>query len=175
MKTFFGWSFTSSRQHWKITISAGVVVVAGAVVALVVWLMPDGSPPTVVYTNVSANFKVCLLSTTRDTADTNRVWPAIQAATRRAAINAQHVTAPAGPSDQVVPYLNSLIALHCGLIITAGPDLTPPAMDAAKTHPPQRFLVQPPHEPLANVDSIPDQPDALTALVAAAVPAPPAH
>ncbi|WP_236795282.1 hypothetical protein [Amycolatopsis sp. GM8] len=175
MRAISRWSFSVLRRHWKITIPTGIVVVAGIALAIVMWVLPDSPPQAVVYTNVSANFKACLLSTTRDADDSEHVWPAIQAAGTRAAINAQHITAPAGTSDQLVPYLNSLISLHCGLIITAGTDLTQPALDVAKTHPQQRFLIQPPHDPLANVDSIPSQPDALTALVAAAAPTTPAR
>lgn len=174
VKSFFGQILSLLRHHWKITTIVGVVVLAGAAAAAV-WLLPEGSAPAVAYTNVSTNYRVCLLSTTGDTDDTGRVWPAIQAASTRAAINAQHITAPAGRDEQLVPYVNSLISLHCGLIITVGTDLTQPTVDVAKTHPQQRFLVQPPHEPMANVESLPDQPEALTALVASAAPAVPAH
>lgn len=162
--------------HKKITIPTGIGVIGGIIAVLVFVLTTPSTPEAITYTDLSRNFRVCLLSTTRDAADVNRLWPAVQAASRKVAINAEHVTAPAGTNDELVPYLNSLIAIHCGLIITAGHDLTEPTIAVAKTHPQQHFLIPSPHDTLPNVDSVPEQPDALTTTVVsaaqAATPAP---
>lgn len=155
-------------KHKKITIPSSIVIVAGIGAAVLFLLLPDPAPEAITYTNLSTNFRVCAISTTNDATDSGRLWPAIQAATHKAAINAEHITAPAGTSDTLMPYLNSLIAMHCGLIITVGQDLTEPAITVAKTHPQQHFLVPQPHEPVTNVDPLPQEPDALTTTVVSA-------
>ncbi|HWD03249.1 MAG TPA: hypothetical protein VG674_12440 [Amycolatopsis sp.] len=151
------------RRNWKITTQIGVVIV-GAIV-----LLTSGpAPQAIAYANVSRNYRVCLLSTTNDTADTNRIWPAIQAATTRAPINAEHVTAPTGTPDQLTPYLNSLLSLHCGLIIGAGPDLAGPIATLAKTHPNQHFLAAERPPGSVNVNAIPRQANDLTIAIVTA-------
>jgi hypothetical protein len=164
-------AFTSLWKNKKITIPTGVVLIAGIVVSVVFLLTSTSGPKPITYANLSPNFRVCLLSTTNDAADAGRLWPAVQAATGKAAINAEHITAPAGTSDTLVPYLNSLIAMHCGLIISAGEDLTQPTITVAKTHPQQHFLAPQPDETLSNVTPIPQQPEALTTTVVAAAQA----
>ena len=43
------------------------------------------------------------------------VWRAIQTATTRATINAQHITAPTGPTATLLPYLNSAVRMRLRL------------------------------------------------------------
>jgi hypothetical protein len=156
--------FSALRRNWKITAPAATIV-AGAAAAGVLLLAPGAEPQAVTYANVSRNYRVCMLSTTKDADDANRAWPAIQAATGRAPINAQRVKAPAGTVDQLAPYLNSLLSLHCGLIIGAGPDLLAPIEAAAKSHPNQHFLASNPKNGTANVKAIPSKAEDLTAAV----------
>jgi hypothetical protein len=166
--------FSALLRHWKITAPATVVVIGAAVAVIVATTDPE--PAAVAYANVSRNFRVCMLATTNDTPEANRVWPASQTAAARAPINAERVTAPVGTSDQLVPYVNGLVALHCGVIITAGPELAAPVAAVAKTHPGQRFLAagQPPAA--ANVETLPGRPEDLTAaLLTAAQHGNPAH
>ncbi|WP_406642517.1 hypothetical protein [Amycolatopsis sp. WGS_07] len=166
--------FSALLKHWKITAPIGVATVGAAVTAII--LTTSSEPAAVAYANVSRNFRVCMLTTTKDTADASRVWPAIQAATAHAPINAERVTAPAGTDTQLVPYVNSLIALRCGLIIGAGHDLTAPLTSAAKSHATQHFITLDKPDGPANVAAMPAQPADLTAAVlAAANTASPAH
>ncbi|WP_329072599.1 hypothetical protein [Amycolatopsis sp. NBC_01480] len=139
-----------------------------AIVAAVVVLTPSPEPEAVAYANVSRNYRVCMLSTTTDAVQADRLWPAVQAATTRTPINAERVTAPTGTSDQLTPYLNSLIAQHCRLIVAPGPDLAAPAATAAQAHPDQHFLTSA-QPTAANVSTIPARPaDLTTAIVTAA-------
>lgn len=166
--------FSAFLKHWKITTPIAVAIIGAAVTAIV--LTTSSEPATVAYANVSRNFRVCMLTTTKDTADANRVWPAIQAATAHAPVNVERVTAPAGTDTQLAPYVNSLIALHCGLIVGAGHDLTAPVTSAAKTHANQHFLTLDKPDGPANVAAIPAQPAALTAdILAVANIAAPTH
>jgi basic membrane lipoprotein Med (substrate-binding protein (PBP1-ABC) superfamily) len=144
------------------------VVIVGAAITAVVLLTSGPAPQAIAYANVSRNYRVCLLSTTKDAAETDRIWPAVQAATTRAPINAEHVTAPAGTPDQLTPYLNSLLSLHCGLIIGAGPDLVAPISTAAKRHPNQHFITSEKPPGSANISSIPREPSDLTAAIVTA-------
>ena len=166
--------FSALLKHWKITTPIAVAIVGAAIAAIV--LITSSEPATVAYANVSRNFRVCMLTTTKDTADANRVWPAIQAATARAPVNAERVPAPAGTDTQLAPYVNSLIALHCGLIVGAGHDLTAPLTSAAKSHENQHFLTLDKPDGPANVAAMPTQSADLTAAVLAAARTPaPAH
>lgn len=166
--------FSAFLKHWKITAVVAVAIVGAAVAAIV--LSTSSEPASVAYANVSRNFRVCMLTTTKDTADANRVWPAIQAATARAPVNAERVTAPAGTDTQLAPYVNSLIALHCGLIVGAGHDLTAPLTSAAKSHANQHFLTLDKPDGPANVAAMPTRPADLTgAVITASRTATPAH
>ncbi len=143
------------RGHRRAVYGTGaaVVVIVAVTIGLVLANQPAPGMP-VVYTNISRNFKTCLLTTT---ADNSTVWTAIQAAARNRPINAQHVVAPSGPAGELVPYLNSLLALHCQLIVTAGPDLAGPLATVAKTHPGQRFAnISKTSTGLPNVHDLPD-------------------
>jgi len=158
--------FSTLRKNWKIAAPTAVVVLAATVAAV---LATTGSEPAAVaYANVSRNFRVCMLATTKDTADADRIWPAIQAATGRAPINAERVTAPAGTDAQLTPYVNSLLSLHCGLIVGAGHDLSGPISSAAKSHASQRFLTLDKTEVATNIALVPAAPADLTAAVVAA-------
>lgn len=92
------------------------------------------------YTNISRHFKVCLLTTTAQPATTGPVWTAVQEAVSHKAINAQHVVAPAGPTSTLVPYVNSLLALHCQLAVTAGPELVDALDTVAESHHDHQFV-----------------------------------
>lgn len=122
------------RLRLLLAIGASVVVVAGIVVGVVLATRP-GSPRAVPYTNISRNYKVCLLTDGSDAANT--VWPAFQRAAQGRPINAQHITVPAHSSP--TPFLNSLVDLHCGLIATSGSDLATSLDDAAQANPRQDY------------------------------------
>jgi basic membrane lipoprotein Med (substrate-binding protein (PBP1-ABC) superfamily) len=155
----------AARRNKKTTLIATSSVVAVAIAGVLLDLLASPSPHSITYTNISQNFRVCLLTTTPDPHNTADVWPAVQSATTEAAINAQRISAPAGTPDQLAPYLNSLIAMKCGLIITTGSDLIEPTITVAKTHPHQHFLTTTAGTGLANVGTLPDQPAALTTAV----------
>lgn len=88
-------------------------------------------------TNISRNFKACLM-TTADDAQTG-VWPALQHAAHQQPINLQRIVSPNAGTVELEPYLNILIALHCQLIITAGNNMTPTLAAVAKAHPNLKF------------------------------------
>lgn len=145
---------TTLRKRWRLLTALVAGVVIAAVAAVLVF---TGSPPPqhVAYTNISRNFKTCLLSTTDDPTDATRTWQAIQAATKHAAINAQHITAPAGPTTQLLPYANSLVALHCQLIVTTGDTLHDTLITTAQHNPHLHFLNIGTTTSLPNVHTIP--------------------
>lgn len=146
------------RHRRKIAygIGAAVVLIAAITTAVIISSQP-AAPQPVAYNNISRNFKTCLLTTNANTTLTASAWTAIQTAARNRPINAQHLVAPAGAIDTLIPYLNSLISLHCQLIITAGPDLTTTLTTVAKTYPHQQFAnISPVTTNLANVRDLPD-------------------
>jgi basic membrane lipoprotein Med (substrate-binding protein (PBP1-ABC) superfamily) len=128
-----------SRPKAVYWTGAAIVIIVAIITDVVV--MANRSTPTqpVAYTNISRNFKACLLTTTADTTEATPDWVEVQAAAQNRPINAQHVVAPSGSTSELVPYLNSLLALHCQLIITAGPDLSAALGTVAKAHPQQQF------------------------------------
>lgn len=153
------------RQQILVALRSRRTFVTGTLIALCVAAVFVGislsgsksAAPPIVYTNVSRNFKTCLLTTTTDSASTAAVWPAVQAAARNKPINAQHVVAPGGPTTELVPYVNSLLALHCSLAITAGADLTDAVVTVAEAHPDERFVnVSSRGAELGNVQDVPD-------------------
>jgi hypothetical protein len=141
-----------------VIIVSALLVAAAGVVAVIVVTKNDSQPPTkpIVYANVSQNFKACLLTTANDSVDVPTVWSAIQMATSRAPINAQHLTIPPAARQDLTPYLNSLLALHCRLIVTAGGELRDTLVAVAKLHPEQHFANVGLATGLANVHDFPD-------------------
>lgn len=152
-----------NRGKW-IAVVSGAVVIA-AIAWFVVSQHGQPSRQQVAYTNVSRNYRVCFASTSPETAAA--AWHATQAAAAHAAINAQQVTVPTAPASQEVPYLNGLLALKCGVIITAGADLHDAATTVAKANPHQAFINVGSVLDLPNVRDLVD-PSGITELVVAA-------
>jgi basic membrane lipoprotein Med (substrate-binding protein (PBP1-ABC) superfamily) len=143
------------RRLWA-ALGTAAVIAAGVTIGLVL-SHQDNSPQPVAYTNISRNFKACLLTTTADQTQTMQVWHAVQAAARHRPINAQHVLVTPGTTSAMVPYLNSLLSLHCGLIITAEPGITNALTTVAKDHPQQSFAnLSGVTTNLANIQDLPD-------------------
>jgi hypothetical protein len=119
-------------------ITAAVLAIA-AVVVIVSW--PNSATTTpIAYTNISRNYKTCLITTTGDATQAAPMWKAIQTATTRAPINAQQLIPPTGTTAELLPYFNSLLALHCQLVVAAGPDLTDALTATATANPRVHFL-----------------------------------
>ncbi|HEV3358529.1 MAG TPA: hypothetical protein VG247_17165 [Pseudonocardiaceae bacterium] len=123
-------------------LAAGItaaVFVATTISVIVAW---PNKPATqqVAYTNISRNYKTCLLTTTQNSFQAAPIWKAIRQATTHAPINAQQLTPPTGTTAQLVPYFNSLIALHCQLIVTTGTDLTDALATTATNNPDSHFV-----------------------------------
>lgn len=158
-----------NRRALGYAIAGAVVLIAAIVTIVIITSQPAPTRPAA-YNNISRNFKTCLLTTTADTALTATDWAAIQTATQNRPINAQHLVAPTGPTETLIPYLNSLLALHCQLIISAGTDLTATLTTVAKNHPQQRFAnISPIKTGLRNVrDLADDAPASITDLVTTA-------
>jgi hypothetical protein len=119
---------------------AGTVAIV-AVVGLVAGCGRRSSS-SVAVTDLSRNFKVCMLATSRTAPSVSGpAWNAIRDASERtAAVNAEQLTAPAGPPSGQVPYFGSLVSLKCRLIVVAGPELRAALTTAAKGNPAQQFL-----------------------------------
>ncbi|HEX5404805.1 MAG TPA: hypothetical protein VFX16_21160 [Pseudonocardiaceae bacterium] len=127
------------KKRFLAALSAAIVVLGAGLTIGITRLDGHHDTQHVAYTNISGNFKACLLTTTADTQQTAPTWSAIQSTARRRAINAQHLVAPPGTASSLVPYLNSLLSLNCQLIITAGADLVPALTTVAPLHPHQSF------------------------------------
>lgn len=128
-------------DHRALTVGIAALAVAiAAVVTILVWPGSPTTTPRVAYTNISRNYKTCLLTTAQNAAQAAPVWKALQNATTRAPINAQQLTATDGATDQLTPYFNTLIALHCQLIVTTGTDLTDALTTVASSNPRSHFL-----------------------------------
>lgn len=159
------------RNHRNKAYGAGaaVLVIAAIIIGVVLTNQPTPTQP-IAYTNISRNYKTCLLTTTAYTTATAPDWTAIQTAARNRPINAQHLVAPSETTNDLAPYLNSLLALHCQLIITAGPDLPATLAQIAKTHPQQQFAnISQTTTGLPNVHDQPDStPTTITNLVTTA-------
>jgi basic membrane lipoprotein Med (substrate-binding protein (PBP1-ABC) superfamily) len=145
------------RHHPKTSISAAAALITAAVIIIVVAVSGSPAPSQqIAYTNISRNFKACLLNTTTNVTTATATWQAIQKATTNTPINAQHITAPAGPTPTLVPYLNGLLALHCQLIVTTGDDLHDTLNAIATAHPQQAFLnISNAPTTLTNIHTIP--------------------
>ena len=129
-----------AARHRALTAGITAAVIAVATVAVILtWPSKPATQP-VAYTNISRNYKTCLLTTTQDAALAAPIWQAIQQATTHAPINAQQLTPPTGTTTQLIPYFNSLIALHCQLVITTGADLTDALTTIAARNPRTHFL-----------------------------------
>lgn len=130
-----------SRRHRAIAATAAVAVAAaGVTLGISITQHDRARPRPISYRNISRNFRACLLTSGAPTDLSRDTWHAMQKAGSHAAINAQHINAPEVPAAQLAPYLNSLIAMHCGLIVTAGMSISSTVETAARKHPKQEFL-----------------------------------
>ena len=128
-----------NRQRRLLTALGAAVVLAAGIIIGATQLHGHQATQPVAYTNVSRNFKTCLLTTAANGEYATPIWAAIQSVTQRKPINVQHIIAPPGTIANLATYLNSLLALHCQLVITAGPDLVPALSVTATAHPHQSF------------------------------------
>lgn len=157
------------RHHWRVA----VLVAAGAAAAIITAILLASGGQTVTqhvsYTNVSRNFKVCLLTTGSPDPATTAAWQAIETARIRADVNAQHIVAPQGDGTDVEPYVNSLIALKCEIIVTDEPPLDSVVRIVAQANPTQRFIHIGAGLHLPNVTSVPaDEATRITDIIVAA-------
>lgn len=128
---------------YPIRIATAAVVGVAAVIALAAALGTFSATPSrrpVTYVNISRDYRVCLVSTTRNRAATDPIWQAVSAAKAKVALNAQQTIAPAGSTKELIPYLNGVVNLKCGLVITSGSDLHDALTAIARTTPQQKYL-----------------------------------
>ncbi|MEU9243755.1 BMP family ABC transporter substrate-binding protein [Streptomyces sp. NPDC048385] len=133
--------------------AAGTLVVTGLLAWLAIALLTPPRAPKVVANNISRNFRACLINDQHDSAMAQSVWSSLQQATSGAAVNAQHLEIPKSGTAASLPYINSLVQRHCGLIISVGPDLHDAVTTAARHNPHQRFIIVGSPIKLANVRS----------------------
>jgi basic membrane lipoprotein Med (substrate-binding protein (PBP1-ABC) superfamily) len=135
-----------------ITVLTCAVVVTG----LAIWIATRGDGTAhIKANNISRNFRACLLTDGRDAQSSGDLWAGMQEAARTTPVNAQRIVAPATTTASLVPYVNSMVARKCGLIIAAGPDLHDAVATAAQHNPHQEFLYTGNLIHLANVTSLP--------------------
>ena len=127
------------RRHFRLTVGAAAALVVAVVTVLVVFVFTSGPAPSA-QPDISSNFKVCLLDSAQGEGDAKIVWNGVQSATKKVPINAQQLTVPAGSGVDPAPYLNSLVQLHCQLVITSGVELADALKAAATNNPDIRFL-----------------------------------
>ncbi|SOE24930.1 hypothetical protein [Streptomyces sp. OK228] len=133
--------------------AAGALVASGLLAWLAIALLTGPQTPKVVANNISRNFRACLINDQHDANVAQPVWSALQKAVHGAAINTQHITVPKSSTAASLPYVNSLVQRHCGLIISAGPDLHDAMTTAARNNPHQRFITIGQSVELPNVQS----------------------
>jgi basic membrane lipoprotein Med (substrate-binding protein (PBP1-ABC) superfamily) len=157
------------RPRIVVTVAVGSLILVAA--AVWIFILADSSDrPPVAAPDVSKNFKVCQLDT-QSSAEATTVWRAVQAAAGKAPINAQRLTLPATADEDPIPYFNSLLALHCQLVVTVGTGLSAATQTVAANKPQQNFLNIGTPTNLANVRTIAlplTKPDVITAAVLAA-------
>ncbi|ARP72902.1 hypothetical protein LK07_27520 [Streptomyces pluripotens] len=124
-------------------------VLLGAVAAAVLVLLPDSGNTTSTQApaaqNISGRPRVCLLQTdthsTSDRTTEQQVWSALQRVTPSGRVNLQRLSAGSATGRQLAPYLNSLVARHCRLIIAVGRPLAEPVKHNSAQHPHQRYAL----------------------------------
>lgn len=130
---------------------AGALVVVGATVLVLLW-PHDPAPQPIAYANVSRNARICVTGTSTD--ESSKLWTAVQTAATHEPINAQRVIAPNRQPEQLIPFVNGLLALHCKLIITTGKDMHDAITSIAKANPNQTFATDDSTIALSNVHYI---------------------
>jgi basic membrane lipoprotein Med (substrate-binding protein (PBP1-ABC) superfamily) len=165
-----------SRPRWvRLTASASALVVTGLLAWIAIALLTGPRAPKVVANNISRNFRSCLINDERDADLARPLWSALQKTSDGAAINAQHITVPKGGTAASLPYVNSLVQRHCGLIISVGPNLHDAVTTTARHNPHQRFITVGRSIKLPNVRSVSpaDRSAIISAVQKAAHPQPP--
>ncbi|MFR9799521.1 hypothetical protein ACL02U_27050 [Streptomyces sp. MS06] len=136
----------SFRQHScrpsgrRLSAIAGTLAVTGLLAWLTVTLLAGPHIPKVVASNVSQNFRACLINDQRDATMAQPVWSALQQSASGSDVNAQRIEVPQSDQSASLPYVNSLVQRKCGLIIAVGPNLHSAVVSAARHNPHQNFI-----------------------------------
>ncbi|WP_146067959.1 hypothetical protein [Streptomyces sp. Ru72] len=156
----------------RLLAAASALAAVGLLAWLAVALLTDHRTPKVVADNISRNFRVCLINGQHDSDTARTVWSALQKSASGAAINAEHIQVPNSGTTASLPYINSLVQRHCGLIISVGPDLHNAVTAAARHNPHQQFITIGPSIKRPNVQTFSpaDQPAIISAVQTAARP-----
>ncbi|MCQ4082299.1 hypothetical protein NGB36_17220 [Streptomyces sp. RB6PN25] len=133
-------SLQNRPRQARLTAALGALITVGLLTWLAFSVLTGPQTPRIVANNVSRNFRTCLINDQHDAAMTPSVWSAVQEAAQGAAINAQHIVVPDTGNAAPLPYVNSLMQRHCGLIISVGPDLHDAIVTAAQHNPRQQFV-----------------------------------
>ncbi|MEU3535742.1 BMP family ABC transporter substrate-binding protein [Streptomyces murinus] len=160
------------RKVW-LAAAAGALAVIGLLAWLALTLPTGPRAPKVVANNISRNFRTCLINSQRDASVAQTVWSALQKGADSAAINAQHITIPrSSTTARALPYVNSLVQHHCGLVVSVGPSLHDAVTTAARNNPHQKFIAIGASIELPNVQTFSpaDQSAAVSAVQKAARP-----
>jgi hypothetical protein len=110
------------RRYWWLLVSA-LAGAAGLGVFLALWLGDGGQYVPPVRARVYSAFSACLLTGPRGLADPQAmpVWAGLQDASLATRAKVTYLTV-AGPATvgNAVPYLGSLVARHCDVIVAVG-------------------------------------------------------
>jgi basic membrane lipoprotein Med (substrate-binding protein (PBP1-ABC) superfamily) len=141
-------------KFWLVTAPVTLAAVGALTLLAAMWF---GGPhaPRIVANNISRNFRACLISDSNGAAGALSAWAGMQQATHTAPINAQRIQTPTATTPTALPYINSLVQRHCGLIISAGTDLHDAVDTAAQHNPHQRFINIGPPIQQPNVQNLP--------------------
>lgn len=137
-----------------IVLACCLLVTIGVVATLVLTNLDGPKEQEVAYTNISRNTKICVTSTSAETAAT--IWHAVQTASVHEPVNAQQIIAPTNQPDQLEPFVNGPLALHCRLIIASGSEMHAPITSIANANPHQEFAIDSDLINLTNVHRIND-------------------
>lgn len=150
-----GLGFLRTRRGQLATGIAALCVV-GAVVGIVV-TSGGGSTKTAAVSNVSRNYRVCLMNDASDTADASTAqaaWAGLQKAAASGHVNAERLLLGGTTSEVAAPYLNGAVQQHCGLIVAVGGDMASAIDRSATSDTHQEFLLVGGSSTRANVRTI---------------------
>jgi hypothetical protein len=140
---------TSPQRRHRIAIGTAFGAIALGILAAA--LLLDSEPD---HPDVSSHFKVCLL-TSANSPDTDPVWRGVQASAGAGSINAQKLVVPNDAINEAGPYVASLIASQCRLIVADGTTLSADLQAVASINPATKFVSVGTPVTLPNVRNIP--------------------
>lgn len=132
------------KRRWP--VGGAVVVVVGAVLAVVLWPSPSPAPyRPPARARVYKAFTICLLTGPQGVAGAEAapVWAGVEKASVATDDQAQFLAATGSPETvgSVTPYVNTLVQQQCGLVVAVGAPEIAAVESVAAANRNVRFLV----------------------------------